>query len=65
MRPGKGAGLEPKATLQAIIVEGRSAEFRTDYLQRSRTLFDQLLVQRLEQAVDQGRLYSHQAAELL
>jgi hypothetical protein len=57
--------LEPKATLRAIIAEGRWEQLRTDYLQRSRTLFDQQLTQRLEQAIDQGRLRSNEVAALL
>jgi hypothetical protein len=57
--------LEPKATLRAIIAEGRWEQFRTDYLQRSRKLFDQQLIERLEQATDEGRLRSEQVATLL
>jgi hypothetical protein len=57
--------LEPKATLRAIIAEGRWKSFRADYLRRSRTLFDQQLTQRLEQAIDDGRLHSDQLIELL
>lgn len=56
--PGASANLEPKATLRAIIAEGRWEAFRADYLHRSRTLFEQLLTRRLEQAVGERRLGS-------
>jgi hypothetical protein len=57
--------LEPKATLRAIIAEGRWEAFRADYLQRSRTLFEQLLTRRLEQAVGERRLRRDRVEALL
>ena len=56
--------IEPKATLRAIIAEGRWEAFRQDYLQHCQTQFQRQLTERLEQAVGQGGLSRETVAEL-
>ena len=48
--------LEGKATLRAIIADGRWSAFRADYLHHHRTRFDEMLRQRIALAVKEGRL---------
>lgn len=48
--------VEPKATLRAIIADGRWAAFREHLTRKSRTDFEQALLERLRQAVEDGRL---------
>lgn len=57
--------LEGKATLRAIIDEGRWLAFRADYLQRAARSFDDQLVVRLENARREGRLSEQQLATIL
>ena len=54
--------IEPKATLRAIIAEGRWQAFRTEQLHRARTLFETLLRERLQQAIDNDRLDAQHVA---
>lgn len=57
--------IEPKATLRALIAEGRWQAFRTEQLQRARTLFETHLRQRLQQAIADGRLDAQHVAALI
>lgn len=57
--------IEPKATLRAIIAEGRWQAFRTEQLHKARTLFETLLRQRLQQALDDGRLDAQYVASFI
>ncbi len=57
--------LEGKATLRAIIDEGSWEHFRQWYRNRSMDLFERQVVERLEQAMSQGRLSAFQAAKVL
>jgi len=56
--------LEGKATLRAIIDEGRWSEFRADYLQRAAQTFEERLAARLAAALADGRLSRDQIAAL-
>jgi|WetSurMetagenome_2_1015567.scaffolds.fasta_scaffold81414_1 hypothetical protein len=56
--------IEPKATLRAIIADGRWRSFRAHVLNRHRTSFEKGLFERLGQAVKQGRLSESQVAQL-
>jgi hypothetical protein len=57
--------IEPKATLRALIAEGRWQAFRTEQLQSARTLFDTHLRHRLQQAIADGRLDAQHVAALV
>ena len=57
--------IEPKATLRALIAEGRWQAFRTAQLQSARTLFETHLRQRLQQAIAAGRLDAQHVAALI
>ena len=57
--------LEPKATLRSIIAEGRWQAFRDYHLDKSRTQFQQQLHDRLQQAVQQGRLCPDRVTQLV
>ena len=48
--------LEPKSTLRSIIAEGRWDVFCAYHLEKTRNTFHQSLLERLQQAVEQGRL---------
>lgn len=61
----RSENLEGKATLRAIIDEGRWSDFRADYLQRAARSFDDQLVLRLENARREGRLSDQQLATIL
>jgi hypothetical protein len=56
--------IEPKATLRAIIADGRWASFRQYVLERHRTRFDKGLIERLGQAIKGGRLTQSQVTTL-
>jgi hypothetical protein len=57
--------LEGKATLKAIIDDGRFAHFRSCCLEQSRTLFEKHLTARLERALSKGRLNQDQVGQIL
>jgi hypothetical protein len=57
--------LEPKATLRSIIAEGRWQAFRDYHLDMTRSVFATQLLERLEQAVCEGRLQTEHASKLL
>jgi len=57
--------LEGKATLRAIIDEGSWERFRQWCRERSMNLFQQQLVERLEQAMGEGRISADQVAKVL
>jgi hypothetical protein len=52
--------VEPKATLRAIIADGRWAAFCAHVLEQHRSHFEQQLLARLSLAVDEGRLSAAQ-----
>ena len=57
--------LEGKATLKAIIDDGRFDDFRRDCLERSQDLFEKQLADRIKQAFGEGRISQCQADALL
>ena len=57
--------LESKATMRAIIADGRWATFSADYIKQSHTESQRLLLERLQQAVEQGRLCGDLAQQML
>jgi len=57
--------LEGKATLRAIIDEGSWERFRQWCRDRTMSLFQQKLVERLEQAMGEGRISAEQVAKVL
>lgn len=59
----RGENLEGKATLRAIIADGRWPAFRAYYLRARRRAFQAGLEQRLTEAVAQGRLRSDALAD--
>jgi len=56
--------VEPKATLRAIIADGRWEAFREHLPRKSRTRFERTLLERLHHAVEQGRLSVDQMRSL-
>jgi len=50
--------LESKATLRAIIADGRWEVFSAEHIEQSMTQFQRQLLDRLQLAVKQGRLCS-------
>ena len=56
--------IEPKATLRAIIADGRWPSFGAHLLDQHRTSFEKDLIVRLGQAVKHGRLSHSQVAKL-
>lgn len=61
----KQENLEGKATLKAIVDDGRFDSFRRYCLELSRTLFERQLVARLERALSEGRLSQAQVDQIL
>ena len=56
--------VEPKATLRAIIADGRWDAFRAAIIEQHRSQFERGLLARLSQAVDDKRLSAQQFAGL-
>lgn len=56
--------VEPKATLRAIIADGRWDAFRASIIEQHRSQFERALLARLSQAVDEHRLSPQQLAKL-
>jgi hypothetical protein len=56
--------VEPKATLRAIIADGRWDAFRASIIEQHRSQFERALLARLSQAVDEQRLSPKQRAKL-
>ena len=56
--------IEPKATLRAIIADGRWPAFREHLLALERTHFEQQVIARLRQAIEDDRLSQQQVAAL-
>jgi len=56
--------IEPKATLRAIIADGRWTTFRVNVLARHRSHFERGLLERLSLAVREGRLSTGQLEAL-
>jgi hypothetical protein len=52
----RAENLEPKATLRSVIAEGRWDAFRRHYLDETGARHEQAVRERLQQAVEQGRL---------
>ena len=51
--------------MRAIIADGRWATFSADYIKQSHTESQRLLLERLQQAVEQGRLCGDLAQQML
>lgn len=56
--------VEPKATLRAIIADGRWQAFRASIIEQHRSQFERDLMARLSEAVAQQRLSAEQLAQL-
>jgi hypothetical protein len=57
--------IEPKATLRAIIAEGRFAAFRSEQLNNARSRFATQLRERLSWAIQEGRLDANQVTPFI
>jgi len=57
--------IEPKATLRAIIAEGRWQSYRCQQLQQGRTRFQRALHERFQRAIAEGRLDANRVARAI